>query len=51
MINKLAQDSLIADYGVTIAALKVMLNLSKEKYIEKFLNSNIISTLTKKVLN
>lgn len=51
MISKIIQDALISDYGVTIGALKVLLILSKEKFIEKFLNSNLISSLVNKVLN
>ena len=51
MINKIINDSLIADYNVAISALKVMLLLAKQKYSQKFINQNIMNNIVKKVLN
>ncbi len=51
MLNKLVNDSLAADYNITIACLKLLFLLVKEKYTEKFITQPMANSLVNKVLN
>lgn len=51
LINKLIHDTSCMDYNVAIAALKNLLAIAKEKYADKFVNSEMMTKIIHKVLS